>query len=429
MPTESRPDDPIMLDSLRNFLSDLTGGEKHPARFEENDYRLAAAALLIHASTIDGTMTGPSATSCTRCSSRVLRSMTRATEELIDVGTLAENEAVDLYHFTSLINRSLDEAGRLGIVEMMWEIVFADGRVNEFEDNLMWRAADLLGVSSRDRIALRRRVAGEKAEQRRERLERISRRDTGFPSGMRQGTSGGDVDLQARHGGHRRLGRHRRGARARVRPQRPRGRAGGAAREGNGPAREPSSRCRPNTSRMSSSADLQRTDAPARIAHELLGRGLEPAIVVNNAGFGLHGPAAELDRGEQLAMIDLNVRALTDLSLRWIDGIVKHKGGILNVASVAGFLPGPGMAVYYASKAYVLSFTEALARELAAQACASPRSVPARCKTEFQMRAGIARKPPSPPARRAPPSRSRRPAMTASWPASAWSFRASATRS
>ena len=84
-----------------------------------------------------------------------------ATAELIDVGTRAENEAVDLYHFTSLINRSLDEPGRLGIVEMMWEIVLADGRVTEFEDNLMWRAADLLGVSSGDRIALRQRVAGE----------------------------------------------------------------------------------------------------------------------------------------------------------------------------------------------------------------------------------------------------------------------------
>src|SRR4029077_13679500 len=112
-------------------------------------------------------------------------------------------------------------------------------------------------------------------------------------------------------------------------------------------------------------ADLLRTDAPARIAHELLGRGLEPAFVINNAGFGLHGPAAELDRGEQLAMLDLIVRARTALSLRWIDGIVKHRGGILNVASVAGFLPGPGMAVYYASKSYVLSFTEALGRELA----------------------------------------------------------------
>jgi uncharacterized tellurite resistance protein B-like protein len=154
-----------MLDSLRNFISDLTGGEKHPARFEENDYRLAAAALMIHASTIDGS--GMSNVERDKLHA-VLKFRfaldDAATEELIDVGTLADNEAVDLYHFTSLINRSLDEQGRLGIVEMMWEIVFADGRVNEFEDNLMWRAADLLGVSSRDRIAIRRRIAGEKAE-------------------------------------------------------------------------------------------------------------------------------------------------------------------------------------------------------------------------------------------------------------------------
>src|SRR5436190_1692274 len=136
-------------------------------------------------------------------------------------------------------------------------------------------------------------------------------------------------------------------------------------------------------------ADLQRSDAPARIAHELLGRGLEPAIVVNNAGFGLHGPAAEIDRGEQLAMIDLNVRALTDLSLRWIDGIVKHKGGILNVASVAGFLPGPDMAVYYASKAYVISFTEALANELSPLGVRVTALCPGPVPTDFQMRAGV----------------------------------------
>lgn len=142
-------------------------------------------------------------------------------------------------------------------------------------------------------------------------------------------------------------------------------------------------------------ADLQRTDAPARIAHELLGRGLEPAIVVNNAGFGLHGQAADLDRGEQLAMLDLNVRALTDLSLRWIDGIVKHKGGILNVASVAGFLPGPGMAVYYASKAYVLHFTEALARELEPKGVRVTALCPGPVLTEFQMRAGVETKEPS----------------------------------
>jgi short-subunit dehydrogenase len=141
--------------------------------------------------------------------------------------------------------------------------------------------------------------------------------------------------------------------------------------------------------------DLQRADAPARIAHELLGRGLEPAIVVNNAGFGLHGLAAEIDRAEQLAMIDLNVRALTDLSLRWLDGIVKHKGGILNVASVAAFMPGPSMAVYYASKAYVLSFTEALARELEPLGVRVTVLCPGPVKTEFQMRAGLdSRKPP-----------------------------------
>ena len=115
------------------------------------------------------------------------------------------------------------------------------------------------------------------------------------------------------------------------------------------------------------------------------------AIVVNNAGFGLHGAAAELDRAEQLAMIDLNVRALTDLSLRWIDGIARHKGGILNVASVAGFLPGPGMAVYYASKAYVLSFTEALSRELEPLGVRVTALCPGPVPTEFQARAGVDR--------------------------------------
>jgi uncharacterized tellurite resistance protein B-like protein len=153
-----------MLDSLKNFISDLTGGEKHPGRFEENDYRLAAAALLIHAATIDGKETGAEHDKLRAVLKGRFSLDDAATDELIDVGTLAENEAVDLYHFTSLINRTLDEAGRLGIVEMMWEIVFADGKTNEFEDNLMWRTADLLGVSSRDRIALRQRVAGERAD-------------------------------------------------------------------------------------------------------------------------------------------------------------------------------------------------------------------------------------------------------------------------
>ncbi len=135
--------------------------------------------------------------------------------------------------------------------------------------------------------------------------------------------------------------------------------------------------------------DLLRADAPARIAHELLGRGLEPQFVVNNAGFGLIGQATELDRGEQLAMIDLNVRALTDLSLRWSDSIARHQGGILNVASLAGFMPGPGMAVYYATKAYVLSFTEALHEEMKAKGVRVTALCPGPVPTGFQARAGI----------------------------------------
>jgi short-subunit dehydrogenase len=136
-------------------------------------------------------------------------------------------------------------------------------------------------------------------------------------------------------------------------------------------------------------ADLSRLDSCARLAHELATRGLEPRFVVNNAGFGLVGQVDELDRAEQLAMIDLNVRALTDLSLRWLDVMRRHGGGVLNVASVAGFLPGPGMAVYYASKAYVLAFTEALHVEMRAHGVRVTALCPGPVRTGFQQRAGL----------------------------------------
>ena len=100
------------------------------------------------------------------------------------------------------------------------------------------------------------------------------------------------------------------------------------------------------------------------MARSLAAPRLEPQYVVNNAGFGLVGHSADRDRDELLEMIDLNMRALTDLSLAFVDSLARHRGGILNVASVAGFLPGPGSAVYYASKAFVLSFSEALHQEL-----------------------------------------------------------------
>jgi short-subunit dehydrogenase len=135
--------------------------------------------------------------------------------------------------------------------------------------------------------------------------------------------------------------------------------------------------------------DLEQRDAVARIAVELSSRGLEPAIVVNNAGFGLAGAAAALDRDEQLGMIDLNIRALTELSLAFVDSLARHRGGILNVASIAAFLPGPGMAVYYASKAYVVSFSEALHRELKPRGIRVTALCPGPVPTEFQARSGM----------------------------------------
>jgi short-subunit dehydrogenase len=137
-------------------------------------------------------------------------------------------------------------------------------------------------------------------------------------------------------------------------------------------------------------ADLAARDVVAKIAAELASRGLEPQHVVNNAGFGLAGAAATLDRPDQLAMIDVNVRALTELSLSFIDSLARHRGGILNVASVAGFVPGPGMAVYYASKAYVISFSEALGAELAHRGVRVTALCPGPVATGFQERAGLA---------------------------------------
>ena len=135
--------------------------------------------------------------------------------------------------------------------------------------------------------------------------------------------------------------------------------------------------------------DVARVDAARDIAEALARRSLEPEIIVNNAGFGLLGTADKLDRAAQLAMIDVNVRALTELSLAFVESLARRKGGILNVASTAGFLPGPGMAVYYASKAYVVSFSQALHEELKPRGVRVTALCPGPVPTEFQARAGM----------------------------------------
>jgi uncharacterized tellurite resistance protein B-like protein len=153
-----------MLHGLRQFIADVVSPHAQENRtFDDNGYRLAATALLIHVISLDGEPSEPA--------KRKLHGLIESrfgldhgtADKLIASATLVEGEAVDLYHFTSVIMRSVNEEGRLRIVEMMWELVYADGQVSEFEDNVVWRAADLLGVSSRDRIDLKHLIAGRQA--------------------------------------------------------------------------------------------------------------------------------------------------------------------------------------------------------------------------------------------------------------------------
>ncbi len=137
-------------------------------------------------------------------------------------------------------------------------------------------------------------------------------------------------------------------------------------------------------------ADLTDTRAIDHLAGKLAEMDFRPDVLINNAGFGLMGRALELDRQEQLQIIDLNVRALIDLTLRLLPHMRQQgAGGVLNVSSLAGFMPGPGMAVYYASKAAVLSFSEALAEEMRPHGVQVSALCPGPVKTGFQDRAGM----------------------------------------
>jgi uncharacterized tellurite resistance protein B-like protein len=150
-----------VFDAIKEFVADLASGDKQAGGFDDHDFRVATAALLVHAAAIDGDISVAERDK--------LRSLLRqrfdlddaAANELVEQAAAADEKAVDLYHFTRLIGTSLDDNARLRMVEMMWTIAYADGVVSDFEDNLIWRVADLLGVSSTERIALRRRVAAQ----------------------------------------------------------------------------------------------------------------------------------------------------------------------------------------------------------------------------------------------------------------------------
>ena len=136
-------------------------------------------------------------------------------------------------------------------------------------------------------------------------------------------------------------------------------------------------------------ADLAKPDAPAKIAQALAAANAEPQYVVNNAGFGVFAPAAEGELNRQFAMIDVNMRALAALSLMFLPSLERHRGGVLNVGSMAGFMPGPGMAVYYATKSFVRSRTDSLHREWKRRGVRVTNLAPGPVPTEFGRRAGV----------------------------------------
>lgn len=137
-------------------------------------------------------------------------------------------------------------------------------------------------------------------------------------------------------------------------------------------------------------ADLADPAAPPEVARRVAAAGLDVEFLVNNAGYGLAGEFTRTDVTSELRMIQVNVAALSHLTKLFLSGMVaEHEGAILNVASTAGFVPGPLMAVYYATKAYVISFSEALAEELENSGVTVTVLCPGATRTEFQERAGL----------------------------------------
>lgn len=146
-----------MLDAIRTFLSEMSGAAEKK-EFGEDDYRLAAAALLFHVIAVDGVVSPEEREKLTELLMRRYQLDRTGVQKLIAAAETADNEAIDLYGFTHVLKQHLDPAGRERIVELMWILVYADGTVHEFEDNVIWRVAGLLGVSSEARIRLKRAV-------------------------------------------------------------------------------------------------------------------------------------------------------------------------------------------------------------------------------------------------------------------------------
>lgn len=152
-----------MFDRVLSFFRDLPAGMTGAGTLHADDPRVAATALLYHVMNADGVRQDAEWERLKDVLSQAYGASGAELDALVTAGEKAEREAIDLYAFTSVLMRRLDEPARVEFIRLMWEIVYADGEVHELEDNIIWRVAELLGVARHDRIAMRRQVAGAKA--------------------------------------------------------------------------------------------------------------------------------------------------------------------------------------------------------------------------------------------------------------------------
>ncbi len=150
-----------MFERLRQFLEEITGPDAVQREFDEGDLRLAAAALLVHVAEIDGFFDPSERRSLLLLLQQRFDLDSKAAGRLLAAAQKSDHEAVDLYGFTSILQQSMSLPERRRVIEMMWTIAYADGDAQEFEEKIIWRVSELLGVSANDRVALRRKIRSE----------------------------------------------------------------------------------------------------------------------------------------------------------------------------------------------------------------------------------------------------------------------------
>lgn len=149
-----------MFQTISELISGISSGGK-AEQFDDNDYRLSAAALLVHVAVSDDSFDDNERGVLRQALIDRFGVKPGDADALIESAAAADRNAIDLYQFTSMINRALDDESKRHLVEVLFAVGYADGKLTEFEDNVVWRASELLHVSSRDRVEIRKRVRGE----------------------------------------------------------------------------------------------------------------------------------------------------------------------------------------------------------------------------------------------------------------------------